>query len=191
MRVPSDGEIRGLHEKHAPSAEAFELVFTHCEIVARIAGQFSDSPLVRAGALLHDIGVYRLYGPDGRLDSADYIRHGVLGEELLREEGLPEALCRFCSHHTGVGLTCADVREQGLPLPEADFLAETDEEAVVMYADKFHSKSTPPVFVSAATYTVKVGRFGEDKALAFKAMRERFGDPRLDVLAGEYGFAII
>ncbi|MFC4906354.1 HD domain-containing protein [Actinomadura gamaensis] len=191
MRVPSDEEIRELHLRHAPSAEAFELVFAHCEIVARVAGQFSDSALVRAGALLHDIGVYRLYGPDGRLDSANYIRHGVLGEELLREEGLPEVLCRFCSHHTGVGLTCEDVRSQGLPLPEADFLAETDEEAVVMYADKFHSKTSPPVFVSAATYTLKVGRFGEEKAMAFKAMRERFGEPVLEPLAAEYGFAII
>ncbi|MCP2339632.1 HD domain-containing protein [Actinomadura rupiterrae] len=191
MRVPSDGEIRELHLRHAPSAEAFDLVFTHCEIVARIAGQFSGSPLVRVGALLHDVGVYRLYDADGRLDSANYIRHGVLGEELLREEGLPEVLCRFCSHHTGVGLTCADVREQRLPLAEADYLADTDEEAVVMYADKFHSKTTPPVFVSAATYTVKVGRFGEDKALAFKGMRERFGEPELGPLAAEYGFAII
>ena len=49
-----------------------------------------DIDLARAGALLHDIGVYRLYDDAGNLDGANYIRHGILGYELLQEEGLPE-----------------------------------------------------------------------------------------------------
>lgn len=187
MRVPSDEEIRVLHEKYAPTREAFELVHTHCEIVCAVAERLADGSgvdvgLVRAGCLLHDVGVYRLYD-DGRLDHARYIRHGVLGHALLAEAGFAETLCRFCSRHTGVGLTREDVRRQNLPIPAADYLPETAEERLVMYADKFHTKASPPAFVTADAYAASVRRFGEDKVTAFAALRAEFGEPDLSGLA--------
>ncbi|GGQ56880.1 HD domain-containing protein [Streptomyces flaveolus] len=189
MRIPGTQEIRALHEKYAPTAEAFDLVHTHCEIVWSIAEQLLAAPrlghldadLVRAGCLLHDIGVYRLYGDDGRLDHGNYIRHGLLGHEILEDEGFPETLRRFCSHHTGVGVTKEDVLKQGLPLPVADYVAVTDEERLVMYADKFHSKSRPTAFLTAGEYASQVRRFGEEKVTAFQALRAEFGDPDLAV----------
>lgn len=197
MLVPTDKEIRALHEKYAPTREAFDLVHTHCEIVCEVAEQFLcradpplDEALVRAGALLHDIGVYRLYDPEVGLATGDYVRHGVLGHEILAAEGFPETLCRFCSHHTGVGLTREDVRSQDLPLPVADYLAETDEERLVMYADKFHSKSTPPAFNTAAHYSRSVRRFGADKAALFDAMRASFGEPDLSELISRHGHRV-
>jgi uncharacterized protein len=195
VRIPTDDEIDALHERHAPTPEALEKVRTHCRIVCAIAerlldrsGHGLDRALVRAGALLHDVGVYRLAGPDG---AEPYIRHGVLGHGLLAEEGLPDILCRFCSHHTGAGLTRADVRRQRLPLPEADYLAETGEEAAVMYADAFHSKTDPPVFVSADTAAAALARFGPGPAGRFAALRERFGDPDLAPLAAAHGHALV
>jgi uncharacterized protein len=198
MWVPSDDEIRGLHERHAPSPDVFDLVYTHCRIVWQIAELILirrgdpavDADLVRAGCLLHDIGVYRLYDATGTLDHANYIRHGLLGHELLRDAGLPEAVCRFCSCHTGVGITRDDVTRQRLPIPAGDYVAETEEERLVMYADKFHSKSSPPKFVTAAGYTVAVRRFGEDKADLFAAMVRRYGEPDLTGLAAEHGHRI-
>ncbi|MGW5265648.1 HD domain-containing protein [Microbispora sp. NPDC004025] len=198
LRLPTDAEIRALHAEHAPTEEAFELVHTHCEIVCAIAldlaeraGLDVDAELVRAGSLLHDIGVYLLYDDDERLDHAGYVRHGVLGHELLRGEGLPEILCRFCSHHTGVGISRADVLRQGLPLPPADYLAESAEERLVMFADKFHSKTEPPRFVSAGAYAAHVRRYGEDKAERFAEMCVAFGVPDLQPLAAAYGHEIV
>jgi uncharacterized protein len=185
VSIPSDADIRALHQRFAPSPAAFDLVWTHCEIVARIAARFDPAPLVRAGALLHDIGVYRL-APDEH-----YIRHGVLGAALLDGLGLPRQLTRFCDHHTGVGLTASDVAGQRLPLPPGDYLAETPQEQIVMYADKFHSKRTPPVFVSAATYQASVSRFGPAKSDAFAAMVKEHGEPDLLSLSAEYGHALI
>ncbi|SDT52014.1 HD domain-containing protein [Actinoplanes derwentensis] len=193
MRIPTDAEIRALHERYAPSPEAFELVWTHCVIVARIADSFGrnrlgpgdlDMALVRAGCLLHDIGVYRLEPAE------HYVRHGLLGDELLGAAGLPETLRRFCSHHTGVGITRDDVREQQLPLPDCDFVPETAEEELVMYADKFHSKSTPPRFLTAATFSERIARFGPGKAKRFAALVDRFGEPDLTTLAAEFGHRI-
>lgn len=189
MQIPSDREIRELHRSYAPSRAAFESVFEHCSIVCRIADQYLasldlDGDLVRAGALLHDIGVYRL-------DSAEYVRHGVLGHELLHGLGFPDELSRFCSRHTGVGITRDDVLRQALPIPVDDYVPGTPEEELVMYADKFHSKRTPPVFVSGDTYAAVVARWGADKVVTFGAMRQRYGDPDLAPLVDATGFALI
>ncbi|MGC4892604.1 HD domain-containing protein [Micromonospora sp. DT31] len=188
--VPSDAQIRALHERFAPSRQAMRLVWTHCRIVCDLAEQLLDRSgggldvaLVRAGSLLHDVGVYRLYDAHGRIDQENYVRHGVLGHALLRQAGLPESIARFCSRHTGVGITRQDVRRQSLPIPVADYTAGTAEEHLVMYADKFHSKTTPPTFVSAAAYSVTVRRFGVDKVDRFAALVERFGEPDLPALA--------
>jgi uncharacterized protein len=198
MRIPDDAAILALHERHAPTPEALDAVYTHCRIVCQIAEQLharpgtdADLSLVRAGALLHDVGVYRLYDAAGRLDQAGYIRHGLLGYELLRAEGLPEEVCRFAVRHTGVGLTREDVLRQRLPLPPADYVAETPEEALVMYADKFHTKTAPPAFLTPAAYAAYVRRFGADKVAAFAAMRAAFGDPDLAPLTAAYGQRVI
>ena len=198
MRVPTDKEIFALHDKYAATTEALDLVHQHCVIVCGIAEQLhasagldSDIDLVRAGCLLHDIGVYRLYDAAGELDHANYIRHGVLGYEVLRAEGFPEVICRFASHHTGMGLSREDVLRQGLPLPPADYLAETGEEALVMYADKFHSKTAPPALLTACAYATSVRRFGEDKVARFESMRAAFGEPDLGPFARAYGHRVI
>ena len=205
MRIPSDKEILALHEKHARTPGALDLVYSHCVIVCAVAEQLCSRPgpglgvdidavdigLVRAGSLLHDIGVYRLYDDAGDLDHANYIRHGLLGYELLLQEGLPEALCRFASHHTGVGLSREDVVAQRLPIPPADYLAETGEERLVMYADKFHSKTTPPVFRTAPASAARLRRFGQEKVLAFQAMRDTFGEPDLAALSKTYGDPVV
>jgi uncharacterized protein len=200
MRIPSDKEILVLHEKHAPTRRAFDLVYTHCRIVCDVAEQLYarsgpglglDIDLARAGSLMHDIGVYRLYDGAGNLDHAAYIRHGLLGYELLHEEGFPEVICRFASHHTGVGISREDVLIQRLPIPPADYLAESGEERLVMYADKFHSKSAPPVFLTAPACAARLRRFGEEKVTAFQALGDTFGEPDLVPLSETYGHAIV
>jgi uncharacterized protein len=188
--IPTPDEIESLHKEVAPSADAFDLVFTHCEIVWALAAQLIeandlrvDAELVRAGCLLHDIGVHLL-------DGADYIRHGVLGESFLRERGFPAVVARFCAHHTGVGITRDDVIGQALPLPLTDYLAGSGEERLVMYADKFHSKSTPPVFVTAPTYADRVRRFGAAHAARFSALVTEYGEPDLEPLVERFGHRV-
>jgi uncharacterized protein len=190
--IPTESQIREMHRQAAPTREAFESVWTHCRIVWAVASQVItpdlDGDLVRAGCLLHDIGVYRLSPGDA------YVRHGILGDELLRELGLPEVLCRFCSHHTGVGITADDVRAQGLPMPVTDYLAETPEERLVMYADKFHSKTSPnmgpPSFVTSDTFVAAVSRFGVDKPARFAALTSEFGQPNLTSLSRDFGHSV-
>ncbi|MFJ8934352.1 HD domain-containing protein [Streptomyces sp. NPDC102365] len=199
FNLPTTQEIRSLHKQYAPTEEAFELVYTHCVIVEEIARQLLrkkqlsdiDPELVRVGCLLHDIGVYLLYDDAGQLDHANYIKHGILGYGVLKAEGLDESLCRFCSRHTGVGLTKDDVRVQQLALPVADYLAETPEERLLMYADKFHTKTDPPKLMTAVAYANYVRRFGSDKEVKFNRLREEFGEPDLSAPAEEYELPIV
>ena len=198
MRIPTEAEIIALHERHAPTPQALDLVYSHCQIVAAVGAQLldhsgfeADASLVRAGCLLHDIGVYRLYDEAGNLDYPRYIRHGGLGHELLAAAGLGEAIARFASHHTGVGLTAQDVLRQELPLPPGDYRAGTPEETVVMYADKFHSKTSPPVFLTAAAYAASLRQCGPDKEAAFAAMRAALGEPDLAPLARAWGHRVV
>lgn len=191
-------DLEKLHRKYAPSEEIFDLVFTHCNIILDIANQLIvrgdfavNVDLVRVGCMVHDIGVHPLFDSSGVLrDGVNYITHGTEGEAILKSKGFPEKLWRFASHHTGVGLTKEDIITQKLPLPEVDYLAETDEELLVMYADKFHSKTTPPYFNSYEWYKNDIIRFGEDKVKKFEAMAVKFGIPDLAPLSKKYGFEI-
>lgn len=194
MKLPTMNEIESLHKKYAPNNEVFQEIWQHCLIVKEIAtwcydhGSFADldKQLMQAGCLLHDMGVYRLYDDSGNLDGSNYIRHGVLGHELLTEEGLDEVLCRFASHHTGVGITAKEIEQRHLPLPARDYLAETPEERLVMYADKFHSKG-PSVFNSAEWFKKHVAnKFGPEKVRQFEAMVGEFGLPPIEEMAKQY-----
>jgi uncharacterized protein len=69
-------------------------------------------------------------------------------------------------------------------------MPETIEETLIMYADKFHSKSNPPVFNSFDWYREHVAQFGHEKAESFERMAQKFGIPKLESLSKKYGFAI-
>lgn len=197
MTLPTIQEIEALHKKYAPTPEVFELVFIHCKIVNDLAQQLIatnnlnfDVELVKVGCLLHDIGVYPLFDETGKeREDLHYITHGVRGEEILKREGFPEIIWRFASHHTGVGITKHDITSQNLPLPEQDYEAETPEEELIMYADKFHSKTEPPYFNPYEWYKKYVAKFGGGKVQKFEQMAEKFGVPDLVPLIEKYGHA--
>lgn len=100
-----------------------------------------DREFLVEAAMVHDIGIFKTNAPDIEcFGSEPYIRHGVLGAEIMRAEGYPRH-ARVCECHTGAGLSLKEIEDQALPLPHADLLPETLEEKVICYADKFFSKT--------------------------------------------------
>jgi uncharacterized protein len=205
MKLPTDAAILAFHKTYAPSPRAFEVVYTHSRIIADIAAELiaskavdMDKEFIHAAALLHDVGYYPLFDTAGFVPHDTLITHGVVGARLLRESNLPEALARIAERHTGVGLTKVHILAARLPLPAKDFVAETPEERLVMYADKFHSKyltKNDPTdslgkFNSTEHYLAHARRFGEDNAARFTALVERYGVPDIDRLAQRYGQAV-
>lgn len=155
-----------------------------------------DEDTAVVGAMLHDIGTYRLLKHDGRdgnpivFDGPRYILHGLLGYEWLLAQGVDESIAQFARNHTGVGLSKSDVVAQGLPLPEADYMPRTLEQEVVMVADKYNSKSVPPKFLTAEAYTRKAARFGESNKRRWLDLLDQYGIPDVPALAQRFGMRI-
>ncbi|CAH2031917.1 HD domain-containing protein [Trichlorobacter ammonificans] len=133
--------------------------------------------LVIEAAYLHDIGVCRVDAPDiGCSGSEPYIRHGLLGREILEAEGLPlHAL--ISERHTGVGLTVGDITGQGLPLPPRDMLPQSLAERIICYADLFFSKNPERLEEEKTVENIRksLARFGQDKVAVFEGWLREFG----------------
>jgi uncharacterized protein len=193
---PTDDEIVALHKKHAPNDDAFELIFTHSQIVSEIALSLLnanpsltiDRELIHAAALLHDIGAYEFY-QNGTFDQTKYIRHGVEGHRIIGEAGYPALLQGIASHHTGVGIGREEIIARNLPLPVDDYFARTIEERLIMYADKFHTKT--PQFNRFETYVQFTIQFNPTNEIMFRALADEFGVPNLERLAEKYGHPLI
>lgn len=188
---PTDSQIRDLHHRYAPTQKALDTIYYHCQIIAEIAKQIIlesnldlDQELVRVGALLHDIGAYELIGKDGNFDEANYIKHGIIGYQILQSEGFSEKLCRIAKCHTGLGLTKDYILINKLPLPPEDLTADSLEEKLVMYADKFHSKN--PKFNTFDEYCQTATKFGAENEQKFRELAQIFGDPDLSKIIKNY-----
>lgn len=125
--------------------------------------------------MLHDIGIFLTDAPGIQCFGTEpYIRHGLLGAELLRREGYPlHAL--VCERHTGTGLTLDQIVRQQLPLPHRDFVPVSLEEQLICWADKFFSKTHPDQERPQAVARQKLEKFGAEGLQKFDAWCRRFG----------------
>ena len=119
-----------------------------------------DVQFVEEAAMLHDIGIYRCDAPGIHCHGIEpYLRHGPIGGEILRAEGLPRH-ARVAERHTGTGLP--------------GFEPETLEEQIICYADKFYSKSRLDRVLTVAETAQSLEKFGHEGVLKFLAWAERF-----------------
>lgn len=136
----------------------------------------ADLQFVEEAAMLHDIGIFRCDAPDiACFGNEPYIRHGVIGRQLLDDEGLPRHAL-VCERHTGAGLTVADIERQRLPLPHRDMTPQTIEEKAICYADKFYSKSGEIRREKSLSKVIKsMARHGRDSLARFLRLHAIFG----------------
>ncbi len=138
-----------------------------------------DRDFVESAAMLHDIGIVRCNAPGIHCHGTEpYIRHGLLGAEMLIALQGPHsdlrAFARVCERHTGAGITKADIVQQGLPMPLRDFTPETLAEKVICYADKFYSKSRPDHEKTIEEAICSLTKFGDAGVARFKEWVELF-----------------
>jgi uncharacterized protein len=99
-----------------------------------------DLVFIEEAAMLHDIGIYRTKAPKiGCYGSAPYIRHGVLGREILDKAGMPQHAL-VCERHVGAGITAAEIKAGRLPLPIRDMVPLSSEEKIICLADTLFSR---------------------------------------------------
>jgi uncharacterized protein len=114
-----------------------------------------DLAFIEEAAMLHDIGIYRCDAPEIMcVGDEPYIRHGILGREIIEKEGFPRHAV-ICERHTGVGITREEVIEQDLPLPKRDYMPIAIEEKIICLADKFYSKNPQKLFKEKSLAKIK------------------------------------
>ena len=147
--------------------KALDIVRRHPELEV-------DAQFIEEAALLHDIGIVSVNAPRIECYGTEaYIRHGVLGAEMLRAEGL-ELHARVCERHTGTGLTMEQIVQQELPLPHQDLQPQSIEEQIICFADKFFSKTRLDEEKSVEQARRSLEKFGEEGLAKFDAWCERF-----------------
>ncbi len=152
---PEDDALRRLLLKHSRQVadRCLEIVRRHRELPV-------DVQFLEEAAMLHDIGIVRCHAPGIHcLGTEPYIKHGPIGADMLRREGLPRH-ARVAERHTGTGLP--------------GFEPQTLEEQIVCYADKFYSKSHTDRVLTVAEAAQSLERFGHEGVLKFLAWARRF-----------------
>ena len=175
--------VQSIIHKYCEGNEALEhVLLKHSTDVAQRALRIArahpelgaDETFLWEAAMLHDIGITKVDAPSIYCFGTEpYIRHGILGAEILRSEGLPRH-ARVAERHTGTGLTAAEIIRQNLPLPHQDFTPESIEEQIVCYADKFYSKTRLDEEKTPEQAMRSLEKFGSDGIAVFKAWMARF-----------------
>ena len=162
-----------LIDKYCQSEKQRHILLTHSIAVANkalaIARQHpemrTDEQFIKEAALLHDIGVVRVNAPAIECYGEEaYIRHGILGAEILRNEGLGHHAL-VCERHTGTGLTLRQIVEQNLPLPHYDMQPVSIEEQIICFADKFFSKTRLESEKTIEQARRSLEKFGKDRGI--------------------------
>ncbi len=162
--------------KYYPAeSEAWHILVTHSRSVtdkalslARLHPEMElDLPFIEEAAMLHDIGIFLCNAPE--IDchgSAEYICHGYLGADLMRQEGFPRHAL-VCERHTGTGITLDMIEQRHLPLPHRIMVPVSLEEQLICFADKFYSKTK--LDKEKPVEKVKQGlvKYGEETVIRF------------------------
>lgn len=171
-----------IDQYYPQGSKARDILLTHSESVTRKALQIVDKHpelkldrnFIQEAAMLHDIGIVKCDAPGIECFGIEpYIKHGIIGADMLRAAGFPQH-ARVCERHTGAGIDLQNIIEQHLPLPHQDFLPETMEEQVICYADKFYSKTHLDRVRTPEQALKSLERFGKEGAERFARWMQLF-----------------
>ncbi len=170
---------------------AYQLLLEHSRMVTQKALAIArtlvksteiDLLFISEAAMLHDIGMIFTHAPDLYCHGEHpYLAHGVIGHNILQEEGLPRH-ARVCERHTGIGLTAEEIIALSLPLPVRDMLPETIEEKIICYADLFFSKNSRDRDREKTPLEARQGliAYGREKGEVFDCWKKLFEpEPKL------------
>ena len=174
--------MHSILQKYCKDEKQLHILVTHSRAVADKALEIArkhpeleaDEAFIEEAAMLHDIGIVGVDAPAIACSGTEpYIRHGILGAEILRREGM-ERHALVCERHTGTGLTLQQIVDQQLPLPHRDMQPQSIEEQIICFADKFFSKTRLDTEKSVEQARRSLEKFGAEGLVKFDAGCERF-----------------
>jgi len=160
--------IKLLEKYSYGNQEALNILIIHSRNVAKRSLEIAnnvknlkpDVKFIQEAAMLHDIGIFKTNAPDIKCYGDEpYIRHGILGREILEKEGLLKHAL-VCERHTGT-ITKEEIISHNLPLPHRDMLPISLEEKIIAYADKFYTKLDNKKIKSKQEIIQHLSKFGQ------------------------------
>lgn len=157
------------------SSKLYEILINHSikvkekalEIAKNVPEFRPDLAFIEEASMLHDIGMFKTNAPNIECFGTEpYIKHGIIGREILESEGFPNHAL-VCERHLGVGLTKAEISTQNLPLPSRDMLPITIEEKIICLADKFFSKNPNKTDLTLQDIKAEMSRYGSSNSKRF------------------------
>ena len=174
--------MHSILQKYCKDEKQLHILVTHSRAVADKALEIArkhpelgaDEAFIEEAAMLHDIGIVGVDAPAIACSGTEpYIRHGILGAEILRREGM-ERHALVCERHTGTGLTLQQIVDQQLPLPHRDMQPQSIEEQIICFADKFFSKTKLDREKTIEQARHSLEKFGPEGLAKFDAWCELF-----------------
>ena len=173
-----------IEEYYDRNSQAYDILVVHSRRVTDKALEIAhkhpemnfDLTFIEEAAMLHDIGIFLCDAPSIDCHGTEpYIRHGLLGAELMRKKGYPRHAL-VCERHTGTGISRKMIEEQNLPLPHQDFLPVSLEEKLICFSDKFYSKTKLQKEKSVEKVKTGLAKYGEETLLRFDELCKLFLD---------------
>lgn len=122
--VPSEKDCLRILREEGCKISVIQHVCTVKSIAEEMAKRSgANMRLVKAGALLHDVGRSRTQG----------VMHVAEGVRIAKERKLPEDIVQIIQRHVAAGLTSKEAK--GLGLPDGNYMPETLEEKIVCHSD--------------------------------------------------------
>ena len=139
--------IKIIQKYYRKDSKEYKIILEHSKLVAKKALEIAeklekkgiklDKKFIKEAAMLHDIGCIKTNSKSVGRGKEHYVKHGILGGEILEKENLPKHAL-VAERHIGVGIKKEQTKKLGLP--KRDMLPTTIEEEIVCYADLFYSK---------------------------------------------------
>jgi uncharacterized protein len=170
-----------IFEHYKKGSQPADILIRHSELVRdksldiaeKVPHLNPDKGFIAEAAMLHDIGILQTATPViGCHGRHPYIRHGVIGRQILEQYGL-DVHALVCERHVGVGISASEIVSQQLPLPKRDMLPTSIEEIIICYADKFFSKTNGDTPHPLKQVIAGLKRYGSDKVDRFMKWHKR------------------
>lgn len=174
--------IELLKKHYKEDSELYFILYTHSHSVAQKALEIArihpemeiDTRFLEEAALIHDIGINKTNAPEiGCFGTYNYICHGFLGSEMVRNEGF-EKHALVCERHTGSGISKESIIQNKLPLPVRDMLPISIEEKLICFADKFFSKTNLNKVKTIDEIRKSLSKYGDESVYRFNEMVKLF-----------------
>ena len=171
-----------IDQYYPQGSKARDILLTHSECVTHKALQIADKhpelkldrTFIQEAAMLHDIGIVKCDAPGIQCFGTEpYIKHGIIGADMLRAAGYPKH-ARVCERHTGAGLSLEGIIAQDLPVPHREMVPVSLEEQAICFADKFYSKTHLEKEKSVEKARKSLERYGEEGVRRFDNWCEQF-----------------